>query len=75
MQSGYLMTYRGRVENGQIVLDSSARLPEGAIVEVKPIALGHDPADDLADEAVATGIPDLAYQHDHYLYGLPKRAE
>ncbi|HBY97231.1 MAG: hypothetical protein M5U01_17900 [Ardenticatenaceae bacterium] len=23
--------------------------------------------------AVETGIPDLAHQHDHYLYGKPKR--
>ncbi len=23
--------------------------------------------------AVKTGIPDLAHQHDHYLYGLEKR--
>jgi hypothetical protein len=23
--------------------------------------------------AVRTGIPDLAHQHDHYLYGLDKR--
>ena len=41
-------------------------------------------ADSSADEPVAplyrvhtaavrTGIPDLAHQHDHYLYGLDKR--
>jgi hypothetical protein len=24
--------------------------------------------------AVETGIPDLAQEHDHYLYGTPKRA-
>ena len=23
--------------------------------------------------AISTGIPDLAHQHDHYLYGLEKR--
>jgi len=28
---------------------------------------------DLDLIAVDTGIPDLAVQHDHYLYGLPKR--
>ncbi len=40
------------------------------------------PADDEAwsaleqlveDCAVETGIPDLAHQHDHYLYGKPKK--
>lgn len=25
------------------------------------------------DIAIETGIPDLAAQHDHYLYGLPKK--
>ncbi len=25
--------------------------------------------------AVDTGIPDLAHQHDHYLYGTPKKKE
>ncbi|GAK54886.1 hypothetical protein U27_01717 [Candidatus Vecturithrix granuli] len=34
-----------------------------------------DPWDelDLEDIAVHTGIPDFAEQHDHYLYGTPKR--
>jgi hypothetical protein len=28
----------------------------------------------LIDEiAIDTGIPDLAEQHDHYLYGVPKK--
>jgi hypothetical protein len=31
------MTHRGRVENGQIVLDSGAALPEGANVEVRVV--------------------------------------
>ena len=32
-------------------------------------------ADYLASLAVHTGIPDLAHQHDHYLYGTPKRGD
>ena len=28
----------------------------------------------VEDCAVATGLPDLAHQHDHYLYGKPKKA-
>lgn len=27
----------------------------------------------LEDLAVDTGMPDLAAQHDHYLYGVPKK--
>lgn len=34
-----------------------------------------DPAFDLSDLAVHTGIPDLAHEHDHYLYGTPKRGD
>lgn len=29
--------------------------------------------DQIDEYAVDTGIPDLSYQHDHYLYGVPKR--
>ena len=32
-----------------------------------------DPAFDLAPLAVKTGIADLASEHDHYLYGIPKQ--
>ncbi len=32
-----------------------------------------DSAFDLASLAVKTGMPDLATEHDHYLYGTPKR--
>ncbi len=36
---------------------------------------GREPGilDDLLDLAQDFGIPDLAAQHDHYLYGTPKR--
>jgi hypothetical protein len=27
----------------------------------------------LANCEISTGIPDLSYQHDHYLHGTPKR--
>ncbi|MCM3870450.1 MAG: antitoxin family protein [Pyrinomonadaceae bacterium] len=27
----------------------------------------------LAECAIDNGVPDLASQHDHYLYGIPKR--
>jgi hypothetical protein len=29
--------------------------------------------DDILDLAIDFGIPDFAEQHDHYLYGTPKR--
>ncbi len=50
-------------------------LREGQKVELV-IAQNHkdqDPAFALADLAVETGVHDLAREHDHYLYGTPKR--
>ena len=32
-----------------------------------------DPWDSLGDNAIDLGVSDLAEQHDHYLYGVPKR--
>ncbi len=32
-----------------------------------------DPSFDLASLAVETGVTDLAVEHNHYLYGTPKR--
>jgi hypothetical protein len=34
------MVYRGKVQNGQIVLDGDVRLPEGTTVEIAPIEKG-----------------------------------
>ena len=77
------MTYRGYVKNGAVVLDPPAELPEGAEVKVDVVGLPCD-----ADEAEgptlyerlkdvagkAEGLPpDAAINHDHYLYGLPKK--
>ncbi len=74
------MSYRGRVRNGVIVLDSEAVLPEGAIVTVEQIEQAPGATDggwarELPKIAgTATGLPsDLARNHDHYLYGTPKR--
>jgi len=32
-----------------------------------------DPAYRISSLAVDTGIEDLSIEHDHYLYGIPKR--
>jgi hypothetical protein len=71
------MSYKGKVKNGVVVLPPDARLPEGEDVEVTP--LGKPVADDFTDALIriskqVSGLPrDLAEQHDHYLYGTPKR--
>jgi len=72
------MTYRGRVKNGQIALENPVSLPEGSEVSVEVVQTGGaKPAiwDKLLKLAgTAEGLPpDMASNHDHYLYGLPKR--
>jgi len=48
------------------------------LLNIKPVEksanpIEDDPAFDIAALAVKTGIPDLASNHDYYLYGKPKR--
>ncbi|MHB8902173.1 MAG: hypothetical protein ACYC6Y_25730 [Thermoguttaceae bacterium] len=79
------MVYRGRVKNGVVVLDPSIALPEGSevLVEIAPTE-SEEPLFDEQGRTLgqklmkyagrAVGLPDdAAIQHDHYLYGTPKR--
>ncbi|MBI3950410.1 MAG: DUF104 domain-containing protein [Acidobacteria bacterium] len=53
-------------------------LPEGERVHLTMTLSGaetKDPAYHLAEIAEETGIPDLATNIDHYLYGLPKQSD
>lgn len=44
------------------------------IESIKEIDMAqNDPAFNLSSLAIKTGISDLATEHDHYLYGIPKR--
>ena len=76
------MTYHGNVKGGIVVPEEGVELPEGARVRIeleptpKPETLGElDPVFSMADLAVETGIPDLATNVDHYLYGHPKATD
>ncbi len=75
------MTYRGTVRNGVVELEPGADLPDGMVVRVEPAVASE--AEQGADgqlplffragrNAAKTGIPDLATNIDHYLYGHPK---
>jgi hypothetical protein len=74
------MTYQGTVQNGVVVFEPGVQLPEGAPVRVEVVkektTEDRSPKDDIlfnmADYAIDTGIPDLAVNIDHYLYGHPK---
>ena len=53
-------------------------LQEGEHVQLTVASLRRqevDPAADLSDLEVDTGISDFATNIDHYLYGLPKQEE
>lgn len=72
------MSLRGRVKNGVIVIDSPTSLPEGAEVDVLVLSAGGDVPtlyERLKD--VIGSIDDLpadaSINHDHYLYGTPKK--
>jgi len=72
------MTYRGHVRNGGVVLDEPVQLPEGAEVEVR--VLSEEAQEPTVGDMLmkfagkAEGLPpDLARNHNHYLYGVPKK--
>jgi hypothetical protein len=82
------MTYQGTVQNGVVVFQNGAALPDGTFVTVVPsVRTTQEPGDGdtrtiwqkLADlgrqvESEPGDLPaDLAANHDYYLHGLPKR--
>ena len=72
------MTLDGIVQNGLIVLEPGATLPEGTRVKVVAEPTGQPPrtAKELLMQFAGcmTDLPsDLARNHDHYLHGTPKK--
>jgi hypothetical protein len=80
------MTFRGTVQNGKVVLDEGAELPEGAKVDVRvvrgrrakarPATRKGDPSSwlSLLEFSVSDKAPkDFAHQVDHYVYGGPRK--
>jgi len=61
------------VQNGHLVPKMPLALPEGTQVTVHIEMEEEDPLLWLAAHAVETGLTDGAEQHDHYIYGSPKR--
>jgi hypothetical protein len=72
------MNLSGVVVNGVIVLDNPVQLPDGTrvAVAVQELPRAASPLGEmlLRHAGKAEGLPeDSAAQHDHYLYGTPKR--
>lgn len=78
-----LKALKAHFDGNVLVPDEPVDLPLNRPLEVRVVALDESAAVPaplgklaaLASEfpARATGRPDLATQHDHYLYGVPKR--
>jgi hypothetical protein len=67
-RSEQIMTYKGRVQHGVVVLDGPQRPREGAIVRVEEESVA-TPVGQALDELAgqAQGLPaDLAERHDQY---------
>jgi hypothetical protein len=68
------MTVRDAVvQGGQLVLKSPLELPDGTVVRVQVGEPEPHPLTWIAEHAINTGITDLAEEHDHYIYGTPKK--
>jgi hypothetical protein len=74
------MSLEGHIENGQIVIDEPATLPEGTRVRVELLPTDQDSRIPTLFERLKPfigcleGLPeDAATEHDHYLSGTPKR--
>lgn len=74
----------GKVVDGNIVLDQPGQLKEGTEVRVRPISRASTHPNEngsLSDmllrfAGTVDGLPeDMARNHDHYLYGVPKKTE
>lgn len=68
------MVYKGHIKNGVAVLDDDVKLPEGTPVVIEP-APAASPNEALKS-VIGKGqnLPDDgSTQHDHYVYGTPKR--
>jgi hypothetical protein len=78
------MTYLGHLENGIIVLDDAATIPEGTRLRIEILPEVNGKPEDVEGPThyehyksiigAAKGLPaDFAAQHDHYIHGTPKR--
>lgn len=80
------MSLEGHIENGVVVFNEPVSLPDGTPVRVEVVpAVSHE-GQGMAERTghflnhykdvigTVTDLPaDAALNHDHYLYGLPKK--
>jgi len=72
---GLIMELEGTFQGGVVVPDDASRLEEGTRVRIEPLEKPKTFGEmygDLCGEFPELPT-DLAMQHDHYIYGTPKR--
>jgi hypothetical protein len=79
------MVYRGKIENGKVLLMDPNALPNGTEVEIRPVTKPRRSGKSKKNsrnlaQRLAPFIgrakdlpPDMSVNLDHYLYGLPRR--
>lgn len=76
------MTIKGLVQDGKVVLPEGVDLPNGQEVNIEVPEPSFDPATAKTElgrkllelAGSCEGLPeDFSLNHDHYLYGTPKR--
>lgn len=80
-----MLAVKGTIKNGVIAPEQPLKFPDGQQVIITVLQEENIIDDEtyqaewdkfmqiIKDCAMDTGIDDLAHQHDHYLYGLPKQ--
>ena len=75
---------RGTVKGNRVILEEGVTILEGMKAVVMPMSEVKEPdfdadpflrVDEWAPEPPEETPTDLAYQHDHYLYGIEKRKD
>lgn len=76
------MEYSGKVQGNTVILDGTPNLPDGTPVRVVVLLDTDGPRNGspclsevlLSFAGQVHGLPDdMSENHDHYLYGVPKR--
>jgi len=72
------MSFKGKIQNGVVVLPPEVKLPEGTAVNVEPLEATEDDPFVQAVLKLAKPRPhwpkDYALNHGHYVSGEPKKS-
>jgi len=74
------MTFKAKIIGGNVVLDAPIPLEDGTVVTIEPVDTPVGAEQESVGQrllkfaGMAKGLPsDASRNHDHYLYGTPKK--